>query len=123
MSFKIGVSITVDFSVNREGNHEAVERMTAKPVIIFRWGSTEERLSPGVTMGRFKARGADVARLSKKKMEESRCFRRAVGYYAGLCQFFERELTQTDFSFRGQKASVLQTIQETFQKQQKEASA
>jgi hypothetical protein len=89
----------------------------AKPVIVFRWGKTEERLSPGVAMGRFKARVADVARLKNRKMEESRCFRRAVGYYEGLLQFSGREFTQTDFGFRGRKANVLQTIQEVCQNQ------
>ena len=88
----------------------------SRSVIVFRWGKTEERLSPGVAMGRFKARVADVARLKNRKMEESRCFRRAVGYYLGLCRFAGRELTQTDFGFRGRKANVLQTIQEAYQK-------
>ena len=91
----------------------------SKTVIVFRWGKTEERLSPGVAMGRFKARVADVARLKNRKMEESRCFRRAVGYYEGLLQFSGRELTQTDFGFRGRKANVLQTIQEVCQNQKK----
>jgi hypothetical protein len=66
----------------------------SRSVIVFRWGKTEERLSPGVAMGRFKARVADVARLKNRKMEESRCFRRAVGYYVGLCRFYGRLLSE-----------------------------
>ncbi len=88
----------------------------SRSVIVFRWGKTEERLSPGVAMGRFKARVADVARLKNKKMEESRCFRRAVGYYVGLCRFAGQELTPVDFGFRGVKANVLQAIKEAYQK-------
>jgi hypothetical protein len=88
----------------------------SKPVIVFCWGKTEERLSPGVAMGRFKARVADVARLKNRKMEESRCFRRAVGYYAGLRRFAGRELTPVDFGFRGGKLQVLYSIQEAYQK-------
>lgn len=76
----------------------------SKTVIVFRWGKTEERLTPGVAMGRFKARVADVARLKNRKMEESRCFRRAVGYYVGLCRFYGRELGAGDFVFRGERA-------------------
>ena len=82
----------------------------SKTVIIFRWGNSEERLSPGVAMGRFKARIADVARLKHKKLEESRCFRRAVGYYVGLCRFYGRELTARDFGFRGKRADVLDAL-------------
>lgn len=93
-----------------------LEGMT-RSVIVFRWGKTEERLSPGVAMGRFKARVADVARLKNRKMEESRCFRRAVGYYVGLCRFVGRELTPTDFGFRGRKALVLHTIREVHRNQ------
>ncbi|MCK6690974.1 MAG: hypothetical protein L6Q97_02605 [Thermoanaerobaculia bacterium] len=89
----------------------------SKTVIVFRWGKTEERLSPGVAMGRFKARVADVARLKNRKMEESRCFRRAVGYYAGLAQFSGRELTPADFGFRGRKVQVLHTIREAYRNQ------
>lgn len=88
----------------------------SRSVIVFRWGKTEERLSPGVAMGRFKARVADVARLKNRKMEESRCFRRAVGYYLGLCRFAGRELTLMDFGFRGRKTLVLHSIQEAYQK-------
>ncbi len=87
-----------------------------KTVIVFRWGKTEERLSPGVAMGRFKARVADVARLKNRKMQESRCFRRAVGYYVGLCRFYGRVLTPMDFGFRGGKVQVLHSIQEAYQK-------
>ena len=89
----------------------------SKPVIVFRWGKTEERLSPGVAMGRFKARVADVTRLKNRKMEESRCFRRAVGYYVGLCRFYGREFVPVDFGFRGSKGNVLQTIQEACRNQ------
>ena len=89
----------------------------SKTVIVFRWGKTEERLSPGVVMGRFKARVADVARLKNRKMEESRCFRRAVGYYSGLCQFAGRELSSDDFGFRGRRAQVLHSIRETYRNQ------
>ncbi len=88
----------------------------SRSVIVFRWGKTEERLSPGVAMGRFKARVADVVRLKNRKMEESRCFRRAVGYYVGLCRFAGRELTPMDFGFRGGKVQVLHSIQEAYQK-------
>ncbi|MCB0534742.1 MAG: hypothetical protein KDD14_21235 [Saprospiraceae bacterium] len=88
----------------------------SKTVIIFRWGNTEERLSPGVAMGRFKARVADVARLKHKRLEESRCFRRAVGYYEGLCRFAGRELDSTDFGFRGRRADLMQTIREALKK-------
>jgi len=88
----------------------------SKTVIVFRWGKTEERLSPGVAMGRFKARVADVARLKNRKMEESRCFRRAVGYYVGLCQFYGRELGAGELGFRGRRTSFLQTIQEACRK-------
>lgn len=88
----------------------------SRSVIVFRWGKTEERLSPGVAMGRFKTRVADVARLKNRKMEESRCFRRAVGYYVGLCRFYGRELIALDFGFRGRRANVLQIIQEAYQK-------
>ena len=88
----------------------------SKTVIVFRWGKTEERLSPGVAMGRFKARVADVARLKNRKMEESRCFRRAVGYYVGLCRYMGRELTMVDFGFRGRKTLVLHSIQEAYQR-------
>jgi len=88
----------------------------SRSVIVFRWGNSEERLSPGVAMGRFKARVADVARLKNRKMEESRCFRRAVGYYVGLCRFDGRELGAGDFGFRGRRANVLQTIQEAYEK-------
>ena len=94
----------------------------SKTVIVFRWGSTEERLSPGVAMGRFKARVADVARLKHRRMEESRCFRRAVGYYLGLCRFWGRELTPVDFGFRGGKVQVLQTIQEACQNQKQQVN-
>lgn len=83
----------------------------SRSVIVFRWGKTEERLSQGVAMGRFKARVADVARLKNRKMEESRCFRRAVGYYVGLCQFWGRPLTVVDFGFRGRRVLVLHSIQ------------
>lgn len=83
----------------------------SKTVIVFRWGKTEERLSPGVAMGRFKARVADVARLKNRRLEESRCFRRAVGYYEGLCRFYGRELTAAEFGFRGRKAEVLEAVQ------------
>ncbi len=89
----------------------------SKPVIVFRWGKTEERLTPGVAMGRFKARVADVERLKNRKMDESRCFRRAVGYYAGLSQFCGRELTPADFRFRGRKARVLLSIREAYRNQ------
>lgn len=82
----------------------------SRSVIVFRWGKTEERLSPGVAMGRFKARVADVARLKNRKVEESRCFRRAVGYYEGLCRFYGRELTAADFGFRGYKIGVLEAV-------------
>ncbi|MCC6280372.1 MAG: hypothetical protein IT262_07225 [Saprospiraceae bacterium] len=82
----------------------------SKTVIVFRWGKTEERLSPGVAMGRFKARVADVARLKNRKMEESRCFRRAVGYYAGLCRFYGRELTAKELGVRGKMARAVETI-------------
>lgn len=88
----------------------------SRSVIVFRWGKTEERLSPGVAMGRFKARVTDVARLKNRKMEESRCFRRAVGYYVGLCRYVGRELTLMDFGFRGRKTLVLHSIQEAYQK-------
>jgi len=84
----------------------------SKTVIVFRWGKTEERLSPGVAMGRFKARVADVARLKNRKMEESRCFRRAVGYYVGLCRFYGRKLTAADLGIRGKKAEVLEVVRE-----------
>ncbi len=94
----------------------------SKTVIVFRWGKTEERLSPGVAMGRFKARVADVARLKNRKMEESRCFRRAVGYYEGLCRFYGRELAPIDFGFRGSKANVLQTIKEAWQNQKQQVN-
>lgn len=83
----------------------------SKTVIVFRWGKTEERLSPGVAMGRFKARVADVARLKNRRLEESRCFRRAVGYYVGLCRFYGRELTAGDFGFRGRKLEVWEAVQ------------
>ncbi|MBK8924249.1 MAG: hypothetical protein IPM81_22620 [Saprospirales bacterium] len=83
----------------------------SRSVIVFRWGKTEERLSPGVAMGRFKARVADVARLKNRKMEESRCFRRAVGYYVGLCGFYGRELGAGDFGFRGRKVEVWAAVQ------------
>jgi len=83
----------------------------SKTVIVFRWGKTEERLSPGVAMGRFKARVADVVRLKNRKMEESRCFRRAVGYYVGLCRFYGRPLTAADFGFRGRRAEVAKCVQ------------
>lgn len=91
----------------------------SKAVIIFRWGSTEERLSPGVTMGRFKARVADVAHLGKKKPEQSRCFHRAVAYYTALAQFAGRELTPADFGFRGRKLQVLYTIREAYRNQKR----
>ena len=84
----------------------------SKTVIVFRWGKTEERLSPGVAMGRFKARVADVARLKNRRLKESRCFRRAVGYYEGLCRFAGRKLTATDLGFRGKKAEVLEVVRE-----------
>ncbi len=83
----------------------------SKTVIVFRWGKTEERLSPGVAMGRFKARVADVARLKNRKMEESRCFRRAVGYYNGLCQVAGRELGAGELGFRGKHAGIIEKIQ------------
>jgi len=83
----------------------------SRSVIVFRWGKTEERLSPGVAMGRFKARVADVARLKNRRLEESRCFRRAVGYYEGLCRFYGRELTVSDFGFRGRKLEVWEAVQ------------
>ncbi|MBL7796975.1 MAG: hypothetical protein JNJ90_10765 [Saprospiraceae bacterium] len=83
----------------------------SKTVIVFRWGKIEERLSPGVAMGRFKARVADVARLKNRRLEESRCFRRAVGYYVGLCRFYGRELTAGDFGFRGKRAAVFESVQ------------
>jgi hypothetical protein len=83
----------------------------SKPVIVFRWGKTEERLSPGVAMGRFKARVADVARLKNRRLEESRCFRRAVGYYEGLRRFYGRELGAGDFGFRGKRAEVFESVQ------------
>ena len=90
----------------------------SKPVIVFRWGKTEERLSPGVAMGRFKARVADVVHLGKKKPEQSRCFHRAVAYYTGLAQFSGRELTPADFGFRGRKMQVLlHTIREAYRNQ------
>ncbi len=95
----------------------------SKTVMIFRWGKSEERLTPGLTMCRFKARVDDVANLDKKKPEESRCFHRAVAYYAGLSQFCGRELTQTDFGFRGRKANVLETIQEAYRNQKQQANA
>lgn len=94
----------------------------SKPVIVFRWGKTEERLTPGVAMGRFKARVADVARLKNRRIEESRCFRRAVGYYVGLCKFYGRELTIADLSFRGRKVQVLHTIQEAYRSQKQQAN-
>jgi hypothetical protein len=84
----------------------------SRSVIVFRWGKTEERLSPGVAMGRFKARVADVARLKNRRMEESRCFRRAVGYYEGLCRFYGRPLTAADLGIRGKKAEVLDAVRE-----------
>ena len=89
----------------------------SKTVIVFRWGKTEERLSPGVAMGRFKARVADVVHLGKKKPEQSRCFHRAVAYYTGLAQFSGRELTPGDFGFRGRKVQVLHTIREAYRNQ------
>lgn len=89
----------------------------SKTVIVFRWGKTEERLSPGVAMGRFKARVADVVHLGKKKPEQSRCFHRAVAYYIGLAQFAGRELTPADFGFRGRKVQVLHTIREAYRNQ------
>ncbi|MBK8965279.1 MAG: hypothetical protein IPM36_01100 [Lewinellaceae bacterium] len=95
----------------------------SRSVIVFRWGKTEERLSPGVAMGRFKARVADVARLKNRKMEESRCFRRALGYYVGLCRFAGRELTPVDFGFRGSKANVLQNIPEACRNQKLQMNA
>jgi len=88
----------------------------SRSVIVFRWGKSEERLTPGVAMGRFKARVADVARLKNRKMEESRCFRRAVGYYDGLCRFAGRELGAGELGFRGRRASVLQIIREACRK-------
>lgn len=95
----------------------------SKTVMVFRWGKTEERLTPGLVMCRFKARVDDVARMEKKKPEESRCFHRAVAYYAGLSRFCGRELTQTDFGFRGRKANVLETIQEAYRNQKQQANA
>ncbi len=89
----------------------------SKTVIIFRWGNTEEQLSPGVAMGRFKARVADVARLKHKKLEESRCFYRAVGYYEGLCRFYGRELGAGELRFRGRKANVWEIIYTIWQNQ------
>lgn len=88
----------------------------SKTVIVFRWGSTEEWLSPGVAMGRFKARVADVARLKHRRMEESRCFRRAVGYYEGLCRFYGRSLSAADFGFRGRRAGVVFALLQTIEK-------
>jgi hypothetical protein len=85
-----------------------------RSVIVFRWGKTEERLSPGVAMGRFKARVADVLNLGKKKQKDSRSFHRAVGYSTGLCGFYGRELTAAEFGFRGRKAEVLEAVQEVY---------
>jgi len=85
----------------------------SKTVIVFRWGKTEERLSPGVAMGRFKARVTDVARLKNRRLEESRCFRRAVGYYSGLCRYYRRELTAGELGFRGKRADVLEALRKT----------
>lgn len=95
----------------------------SKTVMVFRWGKTEERLTPGLVMCRFKARVDDVARMEKKKPEESRCFHRAVAYYAGLSQLCGRELNQTDFGFRGRKAGILETIQEAYRNQKQQANA
>ncbi len=89
----------------------------SRSVIVFRWGKTEERLSPGVAMGRFKARVADVVHLGKKKPDQSRCFHRAVAYYTALAQFAGRELTPADFGFRGRKVQVLHTIREAYRNQ------
>ncbi|MBK8968653.1 MAG: hypothetical protein R3D58_06930 [Saprospiraceae bacterium] len=91
----------------------------SQTVMIFRWGGgkREERLTPGLTMCRFKARVDDVARLERKRPGESRCFHRAVAYYAGLMQFCGRELNPTDFGFRGRKARVLEKIQEAYRAQ------
>ena len=94
----------------------------SRSVIVFRWGKTEERLSPGVAMGRFKARVADVARLKNRKMEESRCFRRAVGYYVGLCRFYGRELGAGEFWFRGRRVGVLESVRDAYQIQHSKAN-
>lgn len=90
-------------------------------VIVFRWGKDEERLTPGLTMCRFKARVDDVAKLERKKPRESRCFHRSVAYYAGLVQFCGRELNPVDFGFRGRKARVLENIQEAYREQKASA--
>ncbi len=79
-------------------------------LIVFRWGKTEERLTPGVAMGRFKARVTDVLNLGKKKREESRSFHRAVGYYAGLCRFYGRELSAAELGWRGRRGEVLEAV-------------
>ena len=56
------------------------------------------------------ARVTDVLNLGKKKREESRSFHQAVGYYAGLCRFYGRELSAAELGFRGRSVEVLEAI-------------
>ncbi|MCB9315953.1 MAG: hypothetical protein H6569_07435, partial [Lewinellaceae bacterium] len=86
--------------------------------LTFEWGNGKtEVLSPGLVFWRLKARIADVAKLKRKRPQGSRCFYRAVGYYAALCDHYGRELTSVDLKLRHRKATALEEVRREYRDQ------
>ncbi len=119
----VRTSAQVVDTTSRNNKNEIVVKCDLEAIsnttMIFHWGNSEEHLTPRLTVWRFKARVDNIVRLEHKKLAESRSFHRAVAYYTGLVKFCGKELSPTDFRFKGRKARVLQTIQEAYREQQK----
>ncbi|MEZ4941802.1 MAG: antA/AntB antirepressor family protein [Saprospiraceae bacterium] len=88
--------------------------------LTFEWGKGKtEVLTPGLTLLRLKSRIDDVAKLARKKPQESRCFYRAVGYYAALCGYYGQEITSADLKLRHRKATTLEEIRREYREQRR----
>lgn len=96
-----------------------LDNFGAAEMLTFQWGDKTERMTPGLALCRLKARLSDIAQM-KKEFSKSKCFYRAVAYYAALSGHLGHEVPPEMLKVRSdRKTAVFEEIRATYREQKK----